>query len=226
MFDHEVINSYLPDLKRYCISIAGTPWDGEDLYQDTLIKMLHHQTTLRNHSNPKGYLFKSATNQWRDMLRKNKHWKNVSSLEEEIASIDPHTVDLNLLETIEVLVTYLPLSQASIILLIDYFGFTAKEVSELLEITTGAVKATLHRGRKSIQKIKDTTVKQEKHDSMTTLIKRLLHSLQNNDFRTVISTYHLLVSRGIMVDKDDEWFYFELQDPDGNLLSIIEKINK
>ncbi|NBI30534.1 RNA polymerase sigma factor [Chengkuizengella marina] len=226
MIENEKITSFLPDLKRYCISIARTPWDGEDLYQNTMLKMIKYQSSIQNHPNPKAYLFKIATNQWRDMLKKNKYWRNMNSFDEDTSLLEIATVDSSMIEFIEILVAYLPFKQASTILLIDYYDFTAKEVSEMLETTIGAVKSTLHRGRKSIQNLRNNTCKKEKTHSLNVLINRLLNAIERNDVKTVISTYHLLITRGIKVNKDDEWFYFEFQDLDGNLMSMKEKINK
>lgn len=34
----EIVKEYSSDLWNYCKYVTGSPWDGEDLYQETLIK--------------------------------------------------------------------------------------------------------------------------------------------------------------------------------------------
>ncbi|MGM7681296.1 RNA polymerase sigma factor [Cytobacillus sp. Hm23] len=211
------INEYLPELKRYCRMLTGTPWDGDDLYQDTLLNVIKRSSRLNDHPNPKGYLFKTATNQWRDTIKKTKR----EVIDGEVGIAEKIT-DISLIDSVEVLISLLPFKQAAIILLTEYFGFKSKDIAELLEMTNGAVKAALNRGRMTLTKMK--SVQMKSNDPIPTILNRLLNSLKKNDFQSIVTTYHILVSRGVKVNRDDQFFTFELYDPDGNRFFFKEKI--
>ncbi|WP_409274751.1 RNA polymerase sigma factor [Neobacillus sp. SCS-31] len=208
---------FLPELKKYCYMLAGTPWNGEDLFQDTLIKLLTNNAVLSEHPNPKGYIFKIATNQWYDITRKTKREIVGINNEFELA-----TFDSSLLESVEILISLLPFKQAATLLLKEYFGFTSNEIAKLLDMTSGGVKAAINRGKTNLAKLEK--FQQNNEDPTPNLLNRLLNGLKSNDFHCVVSTYHLLVSRGIKIKKSDGHFIFELIDPDGNRFWINEKI--
>jgi len=214
---NHLFDCYLPDLKRYCYMITGNPWDGDDLYQDTIMNIMYRSANLTNHPNPKGYLLKTATNQWRDTIRKTKR-EVVGEKPEQILS----TFDTSLIESMEILLALLPFKQTTVIVLTEYFGYSSKDIAKMLDMTTGGVKAALNRGRTTLAKMKNAQITNE--EPIHSLLKRLLTGLRSNDYRNVVSTYHLLVSRGVKISNDDQYFTFELHDPEGNRFLIREKI--
>lgn len=212
-----IFEFYIDELRNYCYKLTGTPWDGDDLYQNTIMKILKYSSHLTNHPNPKGYLFKTATNQWRETIRKNRR---------ELVSLDLNqdlvTLDISLLDPVEAIISLLPLKQASCLLLKEYFGFTSIEIAEMLGMTNGGVKAALNRARTTLSNLKGTKNKME--ESIPSLINRLLNALKEDDFKNIVTTYHLLVSKGARVKKDNTHFILELYDPDGNIFAVQEKI--
>ncbi|MBS4172842.1 RNA polymerase sigma factor [Bacillus sp. FJAT-49736] len=212
-----IFEPYLDDLKKYCFKLTGTPWDGDDLYQNTITKMLKYSSNLKHHPNPKGYIFKTASNHWRDTIRKNRR---------EIVGLDINTdlvtFDTSLLDSIEALISLLPFKQASSLLLKEYFGFTSIEIAEMLGMTNGGVKAAIHRARTTLSKVKE--IKNNHEEAIPSLVNRLLDALKESDFRRIVTTYHILVSKGVTVKKSNTHFVFELYDPDGNVLTFQEKI--
>ncbi|MGD6830969.1 sigma-70 family RNA polymerase sigma factor [Sutcliffiella halmapala] len=207
----------LHELRNYCYSITGSRWDGDDLFQDTVMNIMKRASDMELHPNPKGYLFKAATNQWRDTIRKR---KRVNLLEFDKVQA-PSTIDISLLDSVEMLTVLLPFKQAASILLTEYFCFSASEVADMLGMTTGGVKAALNRGRTRLKVMMDSPEKREPIDS---LINRLLCGLKKDDPKIIISTYRILVSRGVKVKSGDKHFVFTLTDPDGNTFDILEKI--
>ncbi|MCA1322392.1 sigma-70 family RNA polymerase sigma factor [Bacillus tianshenii] len=211
------IDPLLHELRNYCYSITGSRWDGDDLFQDTVMNMMKRVSDLDLHPNPKGYLFKAATNQWRDTIRKR---KRVDLLEfDKVQS--PSTIDISLLDSVEMLTVLLPFKQAASIMLTEYFGFSASEVADMLEMTTGGVKAALNRGRTTLKVMMDAPEQREPIDS---LINRLLNGLKKDEPKIIVSTYRILVARGVKVKSGDKHFVFTLADPDGNTFDILEKI--
>lgn len=212
-----MLEPYLDELKNYCYKLTGTPWDGDDLYQNTIIKVINYSANLKHHPNPKGYIFKAATNQWRDTIKKYRR---------EIVGVDLNTdivtLDISLLDSIEALISLLPFKQSASLLLKEYYGFTSNEISEMLGMTNGGVKAAINRARTTLSNIRES--KYNREDAIPSLVNRLLHSLKENDFNTIVTTYHLLVSKGVKVNKSNSHFVFQLYDPNGNILTFQEKI--
>lgn len=213
----DMLEPYLDELKNYCYKLTGTPWDGDDLYQNTIIKVINYSANLKHHPNPKGYIFKAATNQWRDTIKKYRR---------EIVGVDLNTdivtLDISLLDSIEALISLLPFKQSASLLLKEYYGFTSNEISEMLGMTNGGVKAAINRARTTLSNIRES--KYNREDAIPSLVNRLLHSLKENDFNTIVTTYHLLVSKGVKVNKSNSHFVFQLYDPNGNILTFQEKI--
>lgn len=211
-----IFEGYIDELRNYCYKLAGTPWDGDDLYQNTIMKILKYSSHLTDHPNPKAYLFRTATNQWRETIRKNRR---------ELVSLDINkdlvTFDFSLLDSVEAIISLLPFKQASSFLLKEYFGFTSIEIAEMLGMTNGGVKATINRARTTLSNLKGTNTHKE---PISSLVNRLLNALREGDYTNIVTTYHLLVSKGVKVQKDHTNFIFELYDPDGNVFAIQEKI--
>lgn len=132
------------------------------------------------------------------------------------------TLDISLIDSMEILLALLPFKQTAVIVLTEYFGYSSKDIARMLNMTTGAVKAALNRGRTTLAKMKHAEINND--EPIHSLLKRLLTGLRSNDFRSVVTTYHLLVSRGVKISNDDQYFTFELHDPEGNIFSIREKI--
>lgn len=212
-----ILEPYLAELKNYCYKLTGTPWDGDDLYQNTIIKLIPYSDNLKHHPNPKGYIFKTATNQWRDTIKKYRR---------EIVGLDLKTdlvsLDISLLDSIETLISLLPFKQSASLLLKEYFGFTSIEIAEMLGMTNGGVKAAINRARTTLSDFKK--LKYNHEDAIPSLVNRLMHSLKENDFTNIVTTYHLLVSKGVKVNKSNTHFVFEMYDPNGNILTFQEKI--
>ncbi len=60
-----------PSLYRYCSRLTGNVWDGEDLAQDTLVRVFSLLGKIdANLENPRGYLIRTATNLWIDRTRR------------------------------------------------------------------------------------------------------------------------------------------------------------
>src|SRR5262245_16264516 len=60
-----------PALHAYCRRLTGNVWDGEDLVQDTLVRVFSllgkADTRLEN---PRAYLIRTAANLWIDRIRR------------------------------------------------------------------------------------------------------------------------------------------------------------
>jgi len=149
---HEFLQVYEPlrtELYRYCRYLTRSPWDAEDLAQDTLAQAF---TTLSRmgHAppNPRAWLFRVASNLWIDRVRRERVVaKAQPATELGISSPDPQATR----EVANTLLGQLGPQERAAVVLKDVFELSLEEIAEALATTIGAVKAALHRGRGKLE---------------------------------------------------------------------------
>ena len=132
-----------PELYRYCRYLAGSPWEADDLVQDTLMRafvtLAHVHQEIRS---PRAWLFRVASNLWLNRVRDAR--EVTSELPERADSApDPRTTR----EAAGSLIAQLAPQERAAVVLKDVFELSLEETAEVLTTTVGAVKAALHRGR-------------------------------------------------------------------------------
>ncbi len=143
-------SSHRPALWSYCLKLTGSPWEAEDLVQETMLKAFSHMALLGQAVNIKAYLFRIASNAWIDRVRREKPMEDVETSTEQAVS-EQVSDSAETREALEILVATLPPRQRIIVLLTDVFDFTASEVAAMVDTTEGAVKAALHRARTTLR---------------------------------------------------------------------------
>jgi RNA polymerase sigma-70 factor (ECF subfamily) len=141
----ETFEASRPELYRYCRYLTRSPWDAEDLVQDTLARAF---VTLGQSGaappNPRAWLFRVASNLWIDEVRRRRE------LPAGTPAADTATTAPALHATREaagtLLVRLSPQERAAVVLK-DVFDFSLEETAEALGSTVGGIKAALHRGR-------------------------------------------------------------------------------
>jgi RNA polymerase sigma-70 factor (ECF subfamily) len=134
-----------PDLYRYCRHLTASPWDAEDLTQDTLARAFVTLAQLgQSPANPRAWLFRVASNLWIDWTRRRRREPPLGlESREPGADSDPR----NAREAAGTLLGQLAPKERAAVVLKDVFGCSLEEVAETLATTVGAVKAALHRAR-------------------------------------------------------------------------------
>jgi RNA polymerase sigma-70 factor (ECF subfamily) len=182
------------DLWNYCRKITGSPWEAEDLLQDTLLKAYGSLSAISHRAQPlqaKSYLFRVATNHWIDQCRKRRVL--LDSFDEETfiesSPADRQTNPVLVNEAIELLVRHLPPKQVVVLILMESFHFTAPETASLIATTEHAVHATLRRARANIQKLRDRDfafgtepIKKESYTHKE-VVRRFVDLYNHHDFR-------------------------------------------
>ncbi|MEB6550307.1 sigma-70 family RNA polymerase sigma factor [Heyndrickxia sporothermodurans] len=146
----QLINWY-PALKRYCRSITRNDWDGDDLAQETMIKMYRSYVGKDCNRNKisLALLYKIAHNQWIDQLRKTKE----TTITHKELSYEPMKGLPDLYSNIEKLVNHLTPKQTIIFLLKDVFEYSLADISAQLAMSEGSIKASLFRSRNRLKSI-------------------------------------------------------------------------
>lgn len=139
----EEVESLRPDLYRYCRYLTRSPWEAEDLVQDTLAAAfvrlgcvggtIHH---------PRAWLFRVASNRWLNHVQRTREIAS-GELVEGVQEPDPGATR----EALEALVSLLSPQERAAVVLKDVFDFKLDEIAEVLSTTVGAVKSALSRGR-------------------------------------------------------------------------------
>ncbi|WP_028609085.1 RNA polymerase sigma factor [Paenibacillus harenae] len=234
----ELTLSYEPELRRYCWKLAGSEWDGDDLFQDTMFKAFRRFQRWPERELSKPYMYRIAANAWFDICRRRK----IAFLPESLAVQDElsyagwsrHDVR----DSLEVLMDALEPRQAALIVLTDVFGFTPTEAANALGQPVTAVKAAVHRARKRLQKAADRhfhllaeadddAEAAPKSKADAELLEAFVQAFRSADAKSMFRSYRELSHSGVKINRIRfvqglVWFYFK--DPDGNVLTVTSPL--
>ena len=144
-----------PRLHRYCARMTGSAVDGEDVVQETLLKVLESPPDIDNFSMLERWLIRVAHNTAIDFLRRRKRQDATHTTEDLDMIIDP-AATLDTGETTLVsLRTFmrLPALQRSTVIFKDVLGYSLDEVAEFTGSSIAAVKSALQRGRLNLREL-------------------------------------------------------------------------
>ncbi|MBO9606334.1 MAG: RNA polymerase sigma factor [Paenibacillaceae bacterium] len=151
----EFVMQHAGALRGYCLRLASSRWEADDLLQSSLEKAL--AAYRRNPGRPlaRAFLYRIAANAWVDSCRHKR--EDAAGQADELyaaraagdAALPPDGDDVR--AALETLVACLPAAQRAAVLLVDVWKFSAAEAAELLRTTEGAVKASLHRARQRLR---------------------------------------------------------------------------
>lgn len=206
---NSIIQPYRSILWNYCMKLTGSPWDAEDLLQETLLKAFSSLSRVKQAMNPKSYLFRIATNTWVDSFRKN-NVETEEFISEELYEVQ--TVDFgDVYEAIETLVLILPPKQTAVLLLVDIYKFTSSETAEIIGSTEGAVYSLLNRARNNIRKLHNHKVEESLKNKILSreqsqVINQYMDAFVKGDFQTIgtlLAEYatNEVVGRGMDIGK-------------------------
>lgn len=137
----DVYEPLRPELYRYCRFLTRSPWDAEDLVQDTLARAFVTLGCLASDvPNPRAWLLRVASNLWIDRVRANRPPPPAA---EAIPPADLRGTR----EAAGTLISLLSPQERVAVVLKDSFDLSLEEIAQTLSTSVGAVKAALHRGR-------------------------------------------------------------------------------
>ncbi|KZE69255.1 RNA polymerase [Fictibacillus phosphorivorans] len=185
-FDKE-IQEFSDALWKYCRYLTGSPWDGEDLFQETMLKALGGLYTRWQPTNLKSYLYRTATNAWIDHCRREK--RSLGVLDEEHEPIEEFADSLDLVEALEKLYELFTPRQTAVFLLMEIFRFKAEEVASIIKTTPGAVYATTRRMKTKLQENKHAPRKPKSKETpeKSKVIQAYLNAFNDGDLEGMLS---------------------------------------
>jgi len=169
-----------PALHRYCCKLTGNVWDGEDLLQDALLRVFGLLGKIdADLENPKAYLIRTATHLWIDEQRRvarHRAWAAQQNDDTADSGSLENAADLH--QVASELLRRLPPRERAAIVMREVLDLSAKDSAALLNMSEGAVKAALHRGRARLLAEPDA------HDPdppPAALVEQFLDALSRND---------------------------------------------
>ena len=144
-----------PRLHRYCARMTGSAVDGEDVVQETMLKVLESPPDIDNFSMLERWLIRVAHNAAIDFLRHRNRQDATHTGEDLDMIIDP-AASLDTSDTALVsLRTFmrLPALQRSTVIFKDVLGYSLDEVAEFTGSSIAAVKSALQRGRLNLREL-------------------------------------------------------------------------
>lgn len=219
-------------LHRYCLHVTRDPWDAEDLLQDVILKVMRAVDTHPARQLSNAYLYRIASNAWKDRLKKDR--TRMSVAEDELWDRPGDDGGLTTRELLETLANRLSPRAMVILLLMDVFDFTARETAEFLSMTEGAVQVSLGRARTRLKKLaclQQSGVEPETRENINAGtaagldLDVLVDAFRRRDPKAICASYLQLTKMRIRISKLG-WvrgvLAFYIEDPDGNVWKLTE----
>jgi RNA polymerase sigma-70 factor, ECF subfamily len=152
----EVYEPLRPALYRFCRYLSKSPWDAEDLVQDTLARAFATLGgMIEAPRDPRAWLFRVASNLWIDHVRRgarvagpeDARAAEAQAAEVQVAEAAAVGPGRETREAAGTLLVQLSPQERAAVVLKDAFELELEEIAEILSTSPGAVKAALHRGR-------------------------------------------------------------------------------
>jgi RNA polymerase sigma-70 factor, ECF subfamily len=148
---HRFLDTYeslRPDLYRFCRHLTRSPWDAEDLAQDTMTRAFVTLGQMGEPpANPRAWLFRVASNLWIDEVRRR---RPEAPLPDEPTDAKAATDPKAAREAAGSLIGQLSPQERAAVVLKDVFDLSLAEVAEALATTPGSIKTSLHRAREKL----------------------------------------------------------------------------
>jgi len=157
----ELIADIRPDLHRYCARMTGSVSEGEDIVQETLARAYYALPEIERLPPLRSWLFQVAHRRALDHLRRYDR-KMGRPLEEAYEAVDPAEGPEDSVAREEAVraalgaFLELPLLPRSCLILKDVLGYSVDEIATMLDQSSAAVKAALHRGRVRLRELQAT----------------------------------------------------------------------
>lgn len=170
----ESIADLRPRLHRYCARMTGSALDGEDVMQEAVFDAYLKLGSF-DVARPLGpWLFRIAHNRCIDFLRRRQARREVEAEAAPPPLVHPsEAMGRGVDRAIERLVIALPPKERACVLLKDVFDYSLEEVADLVESTTGGVKAALNRGRGKLATLTDVRRPERKANEEELALLRL-----------------------------------------------------
>lgn len=148
----DFVGASLPPLTRYAYALTGDPHAGEDLVQDTLVKLAGAWRRVRHDGNPLGYaktvMFRTYVSRWR-VLRHRPVLQDYRGDEAEPG--DPYA-DIESRDVVWRALAGLPRLQRAVLVLGYLDDLADEDIAALLDRRPSTIRSLRHRGLRALRK--------------------------------------------------------------------------
>jgi len=139
-------------LRAFCRKLTGNRDDGDDLYQDSLVKALTGYESLRKVEAFRAWLYRITVNEYKNRCRK-PWWKMITLTPErsEMSSFDPGSA-YAARRRLEIAFRALNSNDHALVTLFELQGWTVAELTEIAGQSEGNIKVRLFRSRKKMRR--------------------------------------------------------------------------
>lgn len=182
----QMLRPYMASMRRYCMALTGSAWDGDDLFQRALIKIFNAWRANKVRTVTKAYLFRIISNAWIDHHRKAHVPELVKDSFDDVASRNEGVgTSERLTEAMRIVLNRLNARQRLVYLMQAGWGLTASEAAELCGESEGNVRVIYHRARKRIlSRLADPDQRLDE-----TLLDRYIAAFQSDDTEQLLALY-------------------------------------
>ncbi|MGT2785011.1 RNA polymerase sigma factor [Streptococcus merionis] len=149
-YEKELI-SWAHEIVGYLVKSGASPADAQDVTQDVFVKLLESEMVLPA-GKLRAWMYRVAVRRYIDLYRRDKTYQDILKKEffrkEDLLYYDQENG-----ETLHQAISKLNKSQQLVLELYYFQGFSVKEISHILDISTSKVKIDLMRGREKLKHI-------------------------------------------------------------------------
>lgn len=161
------------DILRFCRMMTGSTQEGDELYQDTMLKLLEQQDKLNPCRNIKSYAIAVSVRLWKNKKRKYAWRKRIAPSESyelhvangmdvsepdgSMKNPEQKLLQDELIQTVRDMVMSLPEKFRTVIHMYYSADMTVKEISDCLKLPEGTVKSRLRRAKMILKKELEVT---------------------------------------------------------------------
>jgi RNA polymerase sigma-70 factor (ECF subfamily) len=198
----DLAERYRRELHVHCYRMLGSVHDAEDALQETFLRAWRHLEGFEGRSSFRAWLYRIATNVCLAVLSKRTEPEPAT---DELSVLTPYpdawldelpsaaaepgarydlreSVQLALLAAIQTL----PPRQRAALLLRDVLGFSAKEVAQLLDVSSTSVHSAVRRARKTLEQRAPDRVPPP-DDVQRSLVQRYIEAWESVDIPALVA---------------------------------------
>ncbi len=144
----KLIDEHLPSLRRVVFRVIGNASDTDDVIQQAMLTAWERFDQCRNHAKLSGWVCSIACNKAYDLLRKRSRETSLFEFDVIPATATRHTVEIDLLEEVEIALRSLPDHLHAALNLTVFEGLETEDAAAALGCKPATLYWRVHKARK------------------------------------------------------------------------------